>query len=326
MFKRASAASATRCAIPIAAVFSLAAAPALADVTKDQCIDANGKAQDFRRAGRLSAAREQLRICISSSCPGMVRDDCTKRLDELETAQPTIAFTARDATGVDLIDVRVTVDGKLLVDRLDGKPVNVDTGAHVFTFEVPGQAPVSRTLVLTEGEKGRRERIMIGATPVPLSAPPAAPVPGATPGAAPEAGAAPAGAIVSSAPEPPATGGGMGTQKILGLVVGGVGVAGVAVGSIFGAMAFAQKSQEQSACGSACTPAGHTEALSDRSNGITDGTISTVGFVAGGLSLAGGAALFFTASRSSEGSAASGMVVVPSAGPGGAGLSLRGEF
>jgi hypothetical protein len=309
----------------VTAALLFASAPALADVTKNQCLDANGKAQELRRDGKLSAAKDQLRVCISSPCPAMVRDDCTKRLDELETAQPTIAFTARDASGADLIDVRVTIDGKLLVDRLDGKPVDVDTGAHVFTFEVPGQPPVTRTLVLTEGEKGRRERVIIGSAGAPLSAPAAAPITQAAPVAAPQAGAAPTAALITG-PEPTSAGGGMGTQKVLGLVAGGIGVVGVAVGSVFGAMAFSQKSREQSACGNGCTPGGHTQAVSDRSTGMTDGTISTVGFVAGGALLLGGAVLFFTAHHSTEGSAASGMIIVPSAGPSGGGLSLRGEF
>ena len=92
-----------------------ASGPALADLTKDQCIDANGKGQELRREGSFAAARLQLRQCATPSCPAMVRDDCTRRLDELESAQPTILFDVKDATGTDLIDVRVSVDGQPLV-------------------------------------------------------------------------------------------------------------------------------------------------------------------------------------------------------------------
>jgi hypothetical protein len=311
-----------RTAAQTALLVFLASAPALADVTKDQCIDANGKGQELRREGKLSAAREQLRLCANPTCPAMVRDDCTKRLDDLERAQPTIAFEVK-ASGADVSAVKVTMDGKPLAERLDGTALPVDIGEHVFTFEVPGQPPVTRTLVLTEGEKGRRERITITGPPAPAPVPQAAPAPAPSPETNAPAGPAP----VSSAAGPAPTGG-MGTQRILGLVAGGVGVAGVGVGSVFGLMTLSQKSQQQSACASStsCTSSGHAQALSDHSSGMTDGAIATAGFIAGGVLLVGGALLFFTAGHPSDSPSAAGLLVVPSVGPGGGGALLTGAF
>ncbi len=100
---------------------SLAPTVARADMTKDQCIDANGKGQVLRRDGKLAAAREQLRSCADPSCPAMVRDDCNKRLDSLEAAQPSMVFDVKDAAGADVINVVVTVDGQKLTDHLDGR-------------------------------------------------------------------------------------------------------------------------------------------------------------------------------------------------------------
>ncbi len=314
----------SRLAARIAVAVGLASAPALADMTKDQCVDANGKGQELRREGKLTTAREQLRLCANPSCPAMVRDDCTKRLDDLERAQPTIAFEVKDASGSDVSAVTVIVDGKPLAERLDGSALPVDIGEHVFTFEVAGRPSVTRTLVLTEGEKGRRERIAIGAaTPsTPAAVPPPAPSAGPVP--VPEAGASASASPVDRA----STGGGMGTQKILGLVTGGVGVAGVAVGSVFGLMTLSQKSQQQSVCASpsSCTSSGHAQALSDHSTGMTDSTISTVAFVAGGALLVGGAVIFFTAGHPSEAPATAGLRVVPSVGPGGGGIFVSGAF
>jgi hypothetical protein len=59
---------------------------------------------------------------------------------------------------------------------------------------------------------------------------------------------------------------------------------------------------------------------------MTDSMIATVAFVAGGVLLAGGAALFFTARPGSGQSTARGMRLVPSVGPGGTGMLLRGAF
>jgi len=81
----------------LAVALCLASAPAGAQVTKYQCIDANGRAQHLRAEGKLREAREQLRTCSDPKCPAMVRSDCTKRFDDLETAQPTIAFEAKTA-------------------------------------------------------------------------------------------------------------------------------------------------------------------------------------------------------------------------------------
>jgi hypothetical protein len=54
------------------------------------------------------------------------------------------------------------MDGKPLVGRLDGTAVAVDPGQHAFTFEVSGQPSVTKGFVLKEGEKLRRERVVIG--------------------------------------------------------------------------------------------------------------------------------------------------------------------
>ena len=212
---------------PLAALLAFAACPVLADMTKDQCIDANGKGQELRREGKLSEARDQLRACANAACPAMVRDDCTKRLDELERAQPTIAFEVKDASGADVSAVKVTVDGKLLAAKLDGTMLPVDIGEHLFAFEVPGKPPLTRALVLTEGEKGRREQVMLGAatTSTPASVAPPAPPRGPA-----SAAARPPATPISSATMVASPGGAMGTQKVLGLIAGGVGVAVIGVG------------------------------------------------------------------------------------------------
>jgi hypothetical protein len=150
---------------------------ARADMTKEQCIEANGQGQELRHGNKLSAARAQLLRCADPSCPALVRDDCTKRLDEVERMQPTIVFVAKDGAGQDLTAVKVTVDGEPLTDKLDGSELRVDPGAHTFTFAVQGLKPVNKTLVLAPGEKDRRESIVVGAPAAPAGAPGAASAP-----------------------------------------------------------------------------------------------------------------------------------------------------
>lgn len=135
----------------LTSVVSSAAAP-----TKAECIASNETAQDLQRAGKLREARQKLAACVAKSCPGPVREDCTERLADVDKAMPTIIVAATDADGNDLSAVRVFQDGALLVGRLDGTPVDVDPGVHMFRFEAAGYLPVTRKLVIRETEKERR--------------------------------------------------------------------------------------------------------------------------------------------------------------------------
>ena len=253
-------------------------AGAAADPTKPECLAANDKAQDLRQAGKLKAAREQLAVCVAQSCPGPVRDDCVQRLAEIATVQPSIVFAVKDSAGDDLSAVNVTVDGQPFAEKLDGAALAVDPGDHTFRFEGVG-AVTNKHIVVREGEKGRREAVVLGAKST---------------------------ATGSSA----ALGehGGMGTQKTLGLVVGGVGVAGLVVGSIFGVVA-------KSTSNSPAT-AGRVS-LVDASEWGSD-----IGFGIGIAGVVAGTILFFTAPRESHGGHAAASVR-PWIGPGCAGFEGR---
>ena len=268
------------------------------DPTKQQCVDADTQAQSLRTEGKLSATREQLQICANAVCPSVVRDDCAQRIDEINRVQPTVVFSAKSGAGRDLVDVKVTMDGQPLTNKLDGRPLAVDPGDHAFVFEVPGETPVTQHFVLAESEKNRREAITIGKAPaVPLTDRPGANE------ANPDSGDPNAGK----------------TQRILGLGVAGVGVAGVAVGAVFGLLASSSWSNAQSECQSTASCTNRSGAESDRSSALTKSTVSTIGFIAGGALVAGGAVLFFTAPKAHQD-----ITVGIAPAPGGA--FLRGTF
>jgi tetratricopeptide (TPR) repeat protein len=87
------------------------------------------------------------------------------------------------------------------------------------------------------------------------------------------------------------------TQRSIAIAVGGAGLAGLAVGAIAGAMSLSSRSTAEQACPEATyhfrcpTPQG----TDDWNSATTAGNVSTVGFVVGGLALAGAAVLWFTA-------------------------------
>src|ERR1700733_10293046 len=91
----------------------LVAAPAFAD-EKAACLDAASKGQRFRDTHKLVEAREQLRVCAAAQCPAVVQSDCANWLADVEKALPSVVLSAKSGTGVDLVDVTVSVDGQAL--------------------------------------------------------------------------------------------------------------------------------------------------------------------------------------------------------------------
>jgi hypothetical protein len=246
--------------------------------TKEACVAANEAAQDLRQAGKLREAREKLLLCIADACPGPVREDCAQRLNDVNAAMPTLVFEVKDPTGNDVSAARVTMDGQLLVDKLTGSAVAIDPGQHHFIVDDgDGLAHGEQTVVVREGDHDRHVRIVLGPTGTSQPA-------GETPASGPQS-------------EPPATADSGSSQRMIGLVLGGAGVVGLAVGSIFGLVSKGTYDHAlQSECGgnkSDCSMQG----AQDGQTAHSQATVSTVGFVAGGLLAAGGAVLYFTAPK-----------------------------
>jgi hypothetical protein len=230
---------------------------------------------------------------------------------------PSIVFVARDIAGNDLTAVAVTMDGQPLADKLDGRAMAIDPGEHTFRFEGAGLQPLEKRLVIYEGDKERREAIEIGVK----ATPPAAPI---LPGGSPvEPAQPPSTATREAARSAVATRSGLRGQKLLALVIGGVGVAGLAGGSVAGSIALSGWSSAQQICrkGQSCSD---SSAQTKRRDALTAATVADVCFVAGGALLAGGFSLFLTARSGS--SAYGAWQVTPAVGSGGTGVLLRGDF
>jgi hypothetical protein len=209
-----------------AALVSVGARPTLAKpkkMKKEECISASEDGQLLKVKGQLIAAREKLVLCADRSCPGALRRDCEAGLEELERITPSIVLGAKDATGRDLTDVSVSMDGALLVEELDGKAVAVDPGKHVFRFEAEGLPPHEEKIVVREGQKERIVLVTIGKKePKPSKPPPK--------------------------PEPKRAGPSTATW-----VVGGLGAAALAGAGVVGFVALQNRSSLHDRCGKAGT-------------------------------------------------------------------------
>jgi hypothetical protein len=257
-------------------------------------------------------AREQFRICGRQQCPGMVQQDCGTWLGEVEKSLPTVVLSAKSPGGADLVDVQVSVDGQPLATKLDGQAVPTNPGPHLFHFALRDGTQLDQQVLVKEGEKNRAVVAVLG-KPAEASSPPTPPPPAPEQPAAPEA-------PKPVAESPVATGKAPSTLKTLGWVAGGLGVVGLGVGTVAGILAIGDKGGAH-CVQNVCDP-GSLSGLK------TAAAISDVGLIAGGVLLAGGAALILFAPSGPRGGSESGVSVrvAPSWVQNGGGVVVGGRF
>jgi hypothetical protein len=247
----------------------LPSARASALPTKEACVAANEEAQALRRRGRLLAARADLELCVNEGCPGPVREDCVERLADVNAAIPSVVLEVKDASGNDLSAVHVAIDGRAFADRIDGRALELDPGEHNFVFEAPGHAVAEKRAVILERDRARRLAVVLDPLEVPRPNPP------------------------DRQPDP-ARPSPMGfTQRRVGLVVGGTGLAGLLAGAVLGIRAKATYDDALAHC-----PGGHAPCdpvgvrMGKTAN--TEAAAATAAFIAGGALAAGGVAIYLT--------------------------------
>ena len=131
-------------------------------VEKEACVAAYEATQTMRKEGTLTEAREKALFCAQDGCPAVIRDDCTAWVSDIEKSIPSIVLSVSDATGKDVVDVTVSIDGKVVKEKLDGKSIALDPGSHKLHLESPGQPAYDQDLVAREGEKNRTILVKLG--------------------------------------------------------------------------------------------------------------------------------------------------------------------
>ena len=273
-----------------------------ADVT-GECVDAFGQAQTLRDDGKLVEARKALESCARAECPDVVTSKCMPWLEQVNADLPSIVVVAKDAQGNDVVDVRVLLGETVLTESLDGRPLDLDPGAHTLRFE-HGDAPaVEQQIVARQGEKLRSIEVRFAG--------PDAPAPGPDPSATTPPPTTPSpGAPAASADE--GSSGGVSPLVYIGFPLAG---AGLVVGSIAGIAAMGAASDLKDKCTTMCE-----QAEIDDANNVA--LVSTFGFVAAGVGTLLGVIGIFASSSDEE--AAETSSLRPLVGPGLVGL--RGRF
>jgi hypothetical protein len=253
-----------------------AGADARAD-SKQECAAAYDKVQSSRDQGKLLEARRQAVTCSAPTCSVYVTKDCSQWLAELDASLPTVVFTVRDPAGADASAVRITVDGTVIAEKLDGKAVPMDPGEHVVRFEMAGAAPLEQKVLIRQGERNRTLVAAFKAGSSPDPAPAGGPTPGAGVGPVAEQG-----------------GGGRSAQRTVGIALLAVGGAGIVVGAVTGALVIAQHGTLATACGKGPCPS--TE-QGDVNAYHTKGLVSTIGFIGGAVVAGAGVVVLLTAPK-----------------------------
>jgi hypothetical protein len=212
-------------------------------------------------------------------------------------------------------DETIRIDGRALGASAWAAALPLDPGEHTLEASASGRKTWSSSVRIDPGATIRE-------LPVPaleeatLAAQPAVPL------AAPAATGPAPGALSPASPETPSGGG---RPKTLGFVLGGVGLAGIAVGSVFGIDTFSKNSSINGLCPDKCpTPTALDQSKTLNSQASTSALVSTIGFGVGVAGLAAGAYFLFLAPPSSATTA--GVRVVPSLDPATKGLGVVGRW
>lgn len=227
------------------------------------CLAGFSAAQRHRREGKLIEARTELISCSQPSCPEEIVAKCTPWLREVDTAVPSIIPVARDADGRDLVSVRVSIDGSVVTEVLNGMPVELDPGPHVILFEPKRRPSLSLNVVVVQAQKNR----MVVAQLTPTEPPPPLPEPAPLP-----------------EPDDQNVGGGTSPWAWVGF---GIGAVGLVAGTVTGALALAKADELEEICnGTQCTTT-NTEPYDE---GVRLAHASTGLFIVGGAGVVLGVA------------------------------------
>jgi len=223
---------------------------------------------------------------------------------------PRLSKLTITSSAVSLDGLEIKRDGAAVGRALWGTAVPVDPGSHLVEATAPGKKPW-RSTVKVEGDKA--------SVVVTVPALDDAPV---------ETQATPS---LGASTDVPADGK---SRRTLALVVGGVGVVGLGIGTVFALQAKAKYDDSLPSCPTdknICSAQG----VSLRDDARTAGNVATVAIGAGAAALVAGAILFLTApSAGAErdrpltrpSAEKPGAMLVPSAGPGMARLTVWGIY
>jgi hypothetical protein len=277
-----------------------------------QCYEHTGQTASAWLAWKDAAAR--------ASAAG--KDDAEKsavhRAALLEPALAKLTIVVDSASNVAGLEVKR--DGVVLGHAEFGIPIPVDPGPHVVSATAPKKKDWSAPITVAPRDADVHVTVALVDDPAAMAAEATVPA-AAAPSAAPE--------VTPSPKEPPTTppgptsGSNGSGLRTAGWVTAGAGVAGLAVGAVFGLIAKSKNDEALSndgCSGTACTGPNAQAGASASSDANSAATVSTVAFIAGGVVAATGLALVIFAPSGPS------VHVTPAVGSGYGGFTAFGQF
>jgi hypothetical protein len=263
-------------------------------------------ARSHKKLGEFVRAREAyLKITketLPASAPKAFRDAQAAAEQEVREVEPKIAnLTVKIEGGAGAANLTVKVDGAVIPSVLVGVAQPIDPGTHQVEASATGFTAAPQTISIKDGATSS---VALKLEPDPNAAPPPL-----TPLAVPAAAAA---APANPAPPPPAPppaaseapSSSNSSLRIGSYVAFGVGVAGLAAGSIFAVQSASKRKdadEAYAACGgdTGCRTSNPLSQTVDDLDGSarTAQTLSIVSFALGGVGVATGVTLFILSSN-----------------------------
>lgn len=254
--------------------------------------------------------------------------EARKAADRLEAKLPRLTVRVQPDTA-SLAGLILKRDGIDLGQAQWGTAIPVDLGEHTVVAEAKGKEPW-RAVVRIERLEQREEVIVptLKDAPPPPALPEPSPADAVTPPKPAGAGVAPGTEVAGESPPSPRSEGS--SRRTAAMVVGGVGLAGLAVGSVFGGLALSQwdtarKAAEDGGCTGPGFKGCNADAKSEQESASTFATVSNIGFIACGAAVAGAAILWLTAPQPGSDAEAR-LRVAPLIGAREAGISMEWRF
>lgn len=261
--------------------------------------------------GELVAAQESYNRILSEGAPAGAPQAFVNAVEDARKEVDAIAGRIAEAvitvTGVSAAEtLTVTLDDAPFPIAALGIKRAVDPGDHVVKATAKGYKPGETHFTVASAAEATAS-ITLEADPNAVVVAPPGPGNTEPPPVAPSSGKS-------------------SINKTIGYAALGVGAAGVVVGGIFGVLAISAHSSIAGSCTNGSCPTSEND---DISSYHTKGTISTIGFIVGGVGLAAGAVLILTAPKAHAdadariGKSTSPAFISPYIGPGSAGVVGR---
>lgn len=251
----------------------------------------------YEHTGKKGSARRLfIEVADAAKAAGKSEREKTsrERAAALESVAPRLTINVAAASATTRLEV--VVDGAPFPQAKWNRPQPFDAGPHTVTASAAGKKPFEAKVALQDGKASDVTIPELESEPV------AAPV---------------------IATDDASAGNG---QRRSALIVGAVGILGLAVGTGAGIFSVVKNGQAKDLCPS-FSSCPNAEGRSNWDAATNAGTVSTIGFVAGGVIVTAAGILYFTAPRSTPASSAStGWWLAPSFAPGSAGLVAAGHL